>query len=75
MKDCRFRDEPYGCGRSLCQYPWGEVLCDPEPTPNPKETSDFGKFLCHKIVCPIIKYEDFDSTGCCPLCGTLGEKA
>lgn len=68
MRDCRFRDEPYGCGRSLCGYPHGGVLCDPEPVAK----TEFAEYYCNKAVCPIVKFEDFDSTRCCPLCGKMG---
>jgi hypothetical protein len=60
---CRFRDE-VGCVRAVCFWP-SCVPIVPE---------EFEKRRCRKVVCPVLLFEDFDSTGCCPLCGTLGEK-
>lgn len=40
-----------------------------------EEKLTFEKFKCRKTVCPVGEYEDFDKTGNCPCCGTLGVKA
>lgn len=36
-------------------------------------TLEFSVYRCNKTVCPIILFEDYDKSRCCPLCGVLGQ--
>lgn len=81
MKDCRFRDDPYGCGRSLCGYPHGMVLCDPEPSVTIPKTAggkvsvsvDSFDYYCITTLCSVIIYADHRLDGKCPACKQPGE--
>lgn len=34
---------------------------------------EFSVYRCNKVVCPVILFEDYDKSRCCPLCGVLGQ--
>lgn len=80
MKDCRFRDEPYGCDRSLCGYPHGAVLCDSESKTLPKTAGgkvsvivDSFDYYCIITLCPVVIFVDHRGDGKCPACKQPGE--
>jgi len=80
MRECRFRDEPYGCGRSLCRYPHGETLCDPEPAVLPKTAGgkvsvlvDSFDYYCVTTLCWVVIFADHRNDDKCPACKQSGE--
>lgn len=81
MKNCEFRNEPYECEKEQCKYPWGEVLCEPEPKVTLPKTAggkvsvsvDSFDYYCITTLCPVVIFADHRNNDKCPACNQPGE--